>query len=222
MAAGSRVRRRCSPSWPGIRARSCSRPGRRRSATRWARSTSSCSREVGGWTSRARGPSLNRGFEYREQVGAEGDGVGVARFLASRYAHSTEAVWRERIAAGEVSVGGRPVEGNRTLRAGETLAWRRPPWDEPDVPLAFAVLYRDESLLALAKPCGLPSVPAGGFLTHTLLHLARIHFPAATPMHRLGRGTSGVVLFALTAKARSTLARSWRAGEVEKTYRALV
>ena len=100
--------------------------------------------------------------------------------------------------------------------------WRRPPWAEPVVPLAFAVLQRDADLLAAAKPRGLPTVPNGGFLTHTLLHLVRGFAPGAVPMHRLGRGTSGIVLFALTQPARSALARAFREGRIDKTYRALV
>ena len=89
-------------------------------------------------------------------------------------------------------------------------------------PLAFAVLYRDEWLMAVAKPRGLPTVPNGGFLEHTLLHLVRRLAPRSVPLHRLGRGTSGIVLFALTAGARRSVSGAWREGQVDKTYRALV
>jgi 23S rRNA pseudouridine1911/1915/1917 synthase len=41
-------------------------------------------------------------------------------------------------------------------------------------------------------------------------------------VHRLGRGTSGLVLFARTEVARRALARAWRDEAVEKAYRALV
>jgi 23S rRNA pseudouridine1911/1915/1917 synthase len=84
------------------------------------------------------------------------------------------------------------------------------------------VLFRDAHLLAVAKPRGLPTMPAGGFLTHTLLHLVQARFPGATAMHRLGRGTSGLVLFARTGEARRALAKAWRTGAVVKRYRALV
>jgi 23S rRNA pseudouridine1911/1915/1917 synthase len=108
------------------------------------------------------------------------------------------------------------------LRAGARLVWQRPPWIEPDVPLAFAVLHEDADLLVVAKPGGLPTVPAGGFLEHTLLALVRRRWPRAVPVHRLGRGTSGLVAFALTDPARARLAASWRDGTVVKSYRALV
>ena len=128
----------------------------------------------------------------------------------------------ERIAGGQVRLGSAAAAASDRLRAGQLLVWRRPPWEEPPVPLAFAILYRDEHLLAVAKPRGLPSIPNGGFLTHTLLHLVRQGFPGATPMHRLGRGTSGLLLFARTPEARRVCSAAWREGRVEKEYRALV
>ena len=165
---------------------------------------------------------MNAGFEYREEVGPRAAGRTVLAWLAARYRHSTEADWRERLAAGEVRLDGEVALAMDVLRPGQSLVWRRPPWDEPAVPLSFAVLYRDEHLLAVAKPRGLPSVPNGGFLEHTLLFRMRRLHPEAVPMHRLGRGTSGLVLFARTEAARRHVAAEWRAGRVEKTYRALV
>ncbi len=146
----------------------------------------------------------------------------MAAHLARRHRHSTEGVWLLRIGAGEVFLEGVAARPDDLLRSGQSLVWRRPPWEEPDVPLGFACLYLDAHLLAVAKPRGLPSIPAGGFLDHTLLRLVRDRFPEATPMHRLGRGTSGLLLFARTPEARRGVAESWRKGGVEKIYRALV
>jgi 23S rRNA pseudouridine1911/1915/1917 synthase len=165
---------------------------------------------------------MNEGFEYREEIGAASAGQSVLSHLAEKYRHSSEGVWRERIGRGEVRIGDLPAGEGDVLRSGQWLVWRRPPWEEAAVPLAFAILYRDAHLLAVAKPRGLPSIPNGGFLTHTLLHLVRQRFPEATPLHRLGRGTSGLTLFARTARARSVVSAAWREGRVEKTYRALV
>jgi 23S rRNA pseudouridine1911/1915/1917 synthase len=165
---------------------------------------------------------VNAGFEYREEVGAAAAGGTVLAWLARRYRHSSEAAWRERVAGGEVRLDGEVALATDLLRCGQSLAWRRPPWEEPAVPVGFAVLHRDDRLLAVAKPRGLPSVPNGGFLEHTLLFRVRRLHPEAVPMHRLGRGTSGLLLFARTEEARRAVAAAWRAGRVEKEYRALV
>jgi 23S rRNA pseudouridine1911/1915/1917 synthase len=165
---------------------------------------------------------VNDGYEYAEQVGLQAAGQSVLAYLARRYRHSEEVAWRARLGAGEVLVDGVPATAVDVLRPGQRLVWRRPPWEEPPVPLAFALLYRDDHLLAVAKPRGLPTLPNGGFLTHTLLHLVRRRFPEATPMHRLGRGTSGLVLFTRTPSARAAVAAAWRDRRVEKVYRARV
>jgi 23S rRNA pseudouridine1911/1915/1917 synthase len=165
---------------------------------------------------------VNSGFEYREEIGPEAAGRTVLAWLSRRYRHSSEATWRARIADGEVRLDSEVAVAMDVLRPGQTLVWQRPPWEEPAVPLGFAVLHRDEHLLAVAKPRGLPSVPNGGFLEHTLLFRVRRHHPEAVPMHRLGRGTSGLVLFARTDGARRAVAAEWRTGRIEKEYRALV
>jgi len=64
-------------------------------------------------------------------------------------------------------------------------------------------------------------MPAGGFLEGTLLAVVRERYPEARPLHRLGRHTSGLVLFARTHAAARLLARDWRERTVEKGYRAL-
>ncbi|HEX9185840.1 MAG TPA: RNA pseudouridine synthase, partial [Vicinamibacteria bacterium] len=129
---------------------------------------------------------MNAGHEYREEVGPEAAGRTVLAWLASRYRHSSEAAWRARIAEGEVRLDGRPALAMDVLRPGQSLVWRRPPWEEPGVPLGFALLHRDAHLLGVAKPRGLPSIPNGGFLEHTLLFRVRRLHPEAVPMHRLG------------------------------------
>jgi len=165
---------------------------------------------------------VNGGFDYREEVGPQAAGRTVLGWLSRRYRHSSEAVWGERIAGGEVRLDGEVAQAMDVLRPGQSLVWRRPPWEEPVVPLGFAILHRDADLLAVAKPRGLPVVPSGGFLEHTLLFGVRRLHPEAVPMHRLGRGTSGLVLFARTDGARRAVAAAWRSGKVEKEYRALV
>jgi len=83
------------------------------------------------------------------------------------------------------------------------------------------VIFQDEFLVAVIKPSGLPTLPGGGFLENTLIARVRAQFPEASPMHRLGRGTSGLVLFSRTREAGAGMQAAWREHEVKKTYRAL-
>jgi 23S rRNA pseudouridine1911/1915/1917 synthase len=166
--------------------------------------------------------ALNHGFTYREQIGRTDAGRSVLQHLVSRYAHSPVARWAARLAAGQVEIDGRTARGDELLRPGQHLAWHRSPWNEPDVPLHYDLIHEDGSVLAVAKPSGLPTLPAGGFLEHTLLALVRSRYPEARPLHRLGRFTSGLVLFARTPTAAAALGLAWRQHDVIKDYRALV
>jgi 23S rRNA pseudouridine1911/1915/1917 synthase len=163
----------------------------------------------------------NDGHEYRERLGATAAGLALVDYLSARYAHSSRDEWRERILAGRVLLDALPASPETPVRAGQLLTWLRPAWDEPEVPGEVALLYEDSDLLAVDKPAGLPTLPGAGYLVQTLLARVRERDPAASPVHRLGRWTSGIVLFARTAGAAADLARQHRAGTIVKRYRAL-
>ena len=163
--------------------------------------------------------ALNQGFTYVARLGPEAAGHVLASYLAARWPHSTGQEWESRIASGRVLLDGAPAGPDTPLRAGQELRWQRPPWREPAAPAAFAILHRDPDLLVVAKPAGLPTLPGAGFLERTLLSLVQAHHPEAVPVHRLGRFTSGLVLFARTGEARRRLSCAWTT--VEKRYRAL-
>jgi len=164
---------------------------------------------------------MNEGYEYREQLGTDADDQTLLDYLSRRYCHSSPAEWATRIESGYVLIETRRAHCETVLRKGCELIWQRPPWVEPDAPRSFSVLYEDEDLLAVAKPAGLPTLPGADFLQATLLYQIRAYAPEASPLHRLGRWTSGLVLCARNRNARTELMRQWTAREVGKRYRAL-
>ena len=142
-------------------------------------------------------------------------------YLLATRDHSSAAKWRERIALREIEVNGVCAQPDTVLHDGQSLTWHRPPWIEEDVPLNFDLLHEDEAIIVVVKPSGLPTMPAGGFLEHTLLTLVRAKYPGTNPMHRLGRFTSGLVVFGRTTEASAMLSAAWRDRQVTKIYRAL-
>ncbi len=87
------------------------------------------------------------------------------------------------------------------------------------------ILYRDEWLIAVHKPSGL--------LVHrSMLDRHETRFAVQMlrdqigqrvyPAHRLDKGTSGILLFALDPLTAATLGRAFEAQEVLKTYLAIV
>jgi 23S rRNA pseudouridine1911/1915/1917 synthase len=164
---------------------------------------------------------LNRGYAYTTMIGCKHHGQTLLSYLASLYPHSTPLAWQQKLDNGEVTLNGDLATGSESVTSGQTLVWNRPPWIEPDAPRHFELLLDDDDLLAVNKPSGLPTLPGGGFLENTLLRLVQKHTPSANPVHRLGRGASGIVLFAKTPQAASNLEANWNTPKIQKIYRAL-
>jgi len=167
----------------------------------------------------------NKGWVYRARVAPEDAGTTVLAFHVGRFKHSDEAAWRAAIALGRVRVNGQPVAPDTRLAEGDKLEFHRPPWQEPDAPESFDVAFEDEHVLVVVKPAGLQVLPAGPYSARTLLSLVRASDAsraAAAPVHRLGRGTSGLIAFGKSALGRSSLNRELRELTFGKTYLAWV
>lgn len=165
---------------------------------------------------------LNSGYIYSDRVLKRDEGVSVAAFYSRRFLHSSEDTWRQRIQAGQVFLNGRAPSPDDRLRSGDRLAYHRPPWEEPDVPMNIQTLYEDANVLVLEKPSGLPVLPGGGFLENTMLHSARRRFgPGCSPLHRLGRGTSGAILFTRNSRTARFLSSAMAERRIRKVYLAL-
>lgn len=164
----------------------------------------------------------NRGYSYPDRISPSDGGTTVAAFYSLRYPHFTEAEWRQRIEAGQVLLNGLPALPGQVLTRGDSLLYHRLPWEEPDAPTDFGTLFEDDDVLVLAKPSGLPVLPGGLFLENTLLHLVRKRYgPVSSPLHRLGRGTSGAILFTRNRPAARSLAKAMAERRIVKVYLAL-
>lgn len=87
------------------------------------------------------------------------------------------------------------------------------------------ILYRDERLIAIDKPAGLlvHRSDIDRHETRFAVQLLRDQIGRRVhPLHRLDRGTSGVLLFAFDTETASTIGKQFEGNAVEKTYLAVV
>ena len=168
-----------------------------------------------GW----RKAAFNDGWAYRDRVPTAEAGIVLSDWLARRYLHSAAELWLERIVNGELDCDGQRLEANRLLQGGESILWRRPPWLEPAIPDQWETIHDNGDLLVINKPSGLPVMPGGGFLRHTLSAL--LEPSKARPVHRLGRFTSGLQVCARSPQTRALWSRQFRPdGDCRKVYQA--
>src|SRR5579872_2447460 len=153
----------------------------------------------------------------------------------SEYSRSRIQSW---IKAGRVQVNGTTapasVRASLLLRGGETIEVSPaglPPLKATAEDLPVEVLYEDASVIAINKPAGLTVHAGAGQHEGTLVNRLVHHFGILSQLggemrpgivHRIDRGTSGVLLVARTDAAHRALAAQFSGRTVEKVYLALV
>jgi 23S rRNA pseudouridine955/2504/2580 synthase len=137
---------------------------------------------------------------------------------------------------GQVRVDGHRAEAATRLAAGQAV--RVPPLPAPPPPKPRAevdplvaketrdlVIHRDEQVIVLNKPHGLPVQGGPGITRHLdgLLDALRFGAPDRPRLvHRLDRDTSGVLVLARTPGSAAKLAAAFRGRDADKTYWAVV
>ena len=164
----------------------------------------------------------NAGYTYGHRVAREDAGLSLVEHLARRFAHADEEGWQAHVAAGRVMLNGAPAEAGAVVHEGDEVEYRRPPWEEPVVAdVELPIVHEDEHVLVIDKPAGLQVVPAGSRLMATVLAMIRGADASRaewSPVHRLGRGTSGLLVIGKTAQARSSLSAQFRERRLGKLY----
>jgi 23S rRNA pseudouridine1911/1915/1917 synthase len=172
-------------------------------------------------------------------VEAGDGGLRLDQYLALRWPEPiTRGEAQRWIDGGHVLVQGAPGRASRKLQPGNEIEVTPPPRApteaRPDASITFPVLFEDEWLLVLDKPAGLVVHPARGHLDGTLVNglLAREGFELeaeegeawARPgiVHRLDKGTSGVMVVAKQDRSREGLKALFERHDIERSYLALV
>ena len=94
---------------------------------------------------------------------------------------------------------------------------------EPEVPGHIPVLYRDERLIVVDKPPFLATIPRGQHVMQSVTTKLRaaLALPELSPVHRLDRITSGVLLLTTERRWRGAYQTMFQRREVSRMYRAL-
>ena len=168
----------------------------------------------------------------RIAVGGDEAGMRADKYLATKMPDVSRAWFQRRLAQGQIKVNGRTVaqsyrisEGD--LFEGEVLELRE---DVKPESIPLRVLYEDDDLLVIDKQPGLTVHPTPRRTAGTLVNALLGYGCPLSPLggrlrpgivHRLDKGTSGVMVVAKTESAHQGLANSFRKREVDKTYMAV-
>jgi 23S rRNA pseudouridine955/2504/2580 synthase len=167
-------------------------------------------------------------------VGADEGDQRLDRWLRRRFPHVPQGRIEKMCRKGEIRVDGGRVKPATRVATGQSV--RVPPLPDAPAPapaagaiseadaemIRAAVLYRDDHLIALNKPPGLPSqggTGQGGRHVDALAEALREDGGEKPRLvHRLDKDTSGLLLLARSRTAAAALTRAFRARETRKIY----
>ena len=163
----------------------------------------------------------------------DSDGTRLDRFLVSILPEHSRSQIQRLIKEGQVLVAGHEAKANLQVKTGQeiTIEVAAPvdPGPRPEA-LPLPIVYQDSDLIVVDKPAGMVVHPAAGHATGTLVNALLHHVDDLSGIggekrpgivHRLDRGTSGLMVVAKHDAAHEELARQFADREVEKEYIAL-
>jgi len=162
------------------------------------------------------------------------DGARLDNFLREKLRTVSLGTIQKLLRKHEVLVNGEPAERSSRLSAGDRveLPLEAVPPIAPSKSVHFGVIYEDDAIIVIDKPAGLVVHPGPGHRADTLLNglfsrwggeLAALGAKRSFGLvHRLDRGTSGVMVVAKTIRAHEHLTKAFARREIKKTYLALV
>ena len=167
-------------------------------------------------------------------VPADSAGARLDVFLTSVLGGHSRSNIQRLIKDGHVHVDDRPAKANQAMKAGQTVVVDLPePVDATPKAeaLSLPILYQDSDVIVVDKPAGMVVHPAAGHASGTLVNALLHHVDDLSGIggekrpgivHRLDRGTSGLMVVAKNDAAHEELSRQFHDREVEKEYIALV
>jgi 23S rRNA pseudouridine1911/1915/1917 synthase len=167
-------------------------------------------------------------------VGPESHGTRLDLFLVGKLPSVSRSQIQRYVRDRYIRLNSVPAKAGTHLRAGDRIQVSIPPARSSDVapePIPISVLYEDRDIVVIDKPAGLIVHPAGrvtsGTLVNALLHHCKdlqgvggVIRPGI--VHRLDKGTSGVMVAAKHDRAHDALVTQFKERQVRKRYLAVV
>ncbi len=167
-------------------------------------------------------------------VRPEEAGLRLDRWLSVHLPGLSRTRLQALVEAGRVTVAGQSRKAAYRLRAGERVSVTLEPLTPESLAperIPLSVVFEDEDLIVVDKPGGMVVHPGAGHSSGTLAAAVLAHAPSVTGVggpgrpgivHRLDKGTSGLLVIAKRADAYGALVKQFAARSVSRRYLALV
>ena len=182
--------------------------------------------------------------KYYDYIVAQDEiGIRLDRFIAEKENELSRSFIQKLISDGCVTVGGSRMKSSYNVHAGDLVRVSLPEPTSRDGPQAenipLDIVFEDDELIVVDKPAGMVIHPAAGVDSGTLVNAILAHTAVSersiegldlstiSPqrpgiVHRLDKGTSGLVVVAKTVRAYYRLADQFKEHSVRRKYVTLI
>ncbi|MFE4502847.1 pseudouridine synthase [Rhodococcus sp. NPDC056743] len=160
----------------------------------------------------------------RLRIPLSGPWATIAEYVVAKFDHLDAENLYRRFDDGEfVGIDGHPICRSTEFSAHQFVWYYRELPAEDPVPFHEEILHVDDDLVVIDKPHFLPTTPSGRYLRESALVRLRVRLdnPDLTPIHRLDRGTAGVVMFSARPATRGAYQSLFEKRQVTKVYEAV-
>jgi 23S rRNA pseudouridine1911/1915/1917 synthase len=167
---------------------------------------------------------------FKGSVAASETGTRLDVWLGARLSDLSRTRIKALVESGDVLVDGRRVKVAHRLKPAERVEARVPPLPHEELtpePIPLAIVFEDEHVLVVDKPAGMVTHPGAGQSGGTLAAAALAHAPTMAGVggprrpgivHRLDKGTSGLIVLARTPSAYEALTAQLARRSVTRRY----
>jgi len=165
---------------------------------------------------------------------ADSDPVRLDQYLCRELVTETRSAVQRLIESGNILVNDKQVRSSLKLRCGDRISVDIPePVTAQPLPesIPLEVLYEDSELIVINKPAGMVVHPGAGNSSGTLVNALLAHCSDLSGIggelrpgvvHRLDKGTSGVMVAAKNDRAHQALSAQFSVHSIKRIYQALV
>lgn len=177
---------------------------------------------------------LNKSKEISFTAGRAESGQRLDVFLAQTETGLSRSQVKNIVEEGDVLVNGLVPKVSQKLKEGDIVELTLKPAKEAVAAaqnITLDIVYEDEAIIVVNKPAGMVVHPAAGNPDNTLVNALLFHCKNLSGIgdvirpgivHRLDKGTSGLIVAAKTDEAHRSLSSQFEKHEVHKTYQTLV
>lgn len=123
-------------------------------------------------------------------------------YLCERFDYQDRTAWLDKIDSGLVLLDGQQPDPMSSLMGNESMIYLIRDYAEPEIPLSWELIAENDTFLVIGKSAGQPINRTGRIIHNTLVQILRRHYGSSelSPLYRLDRETSGLMVFGRTAE----------------------